>query len=238
MCKCVFSSNNTTTNYYYHYYYYSEYLALFIQTTQGMFAVLAIKGWVWVHVQSLSCLTLCDPVDCIPPGSSFQRISQATILEWVAISSSRGSSQPRDQTQVSCLSGRFFTTEAPGKLPSLGKNWVLEILAVTFFFFPLCGGYMLFMAVDISADGITWWGPPRCTKGPAGRLQEQPWQQSPLGQQVPSPPVMSASSAFVGNMALKLPRPSASEDFNQQKENQITFYILFNILEHGEMRSL
>ena len=135
MCKCVFSSNNTTTNYYYHYYYYSEYLALFIQTTQGMFAVLAIKGWVWVHVQSLSCLTLCDPVDCIPPGSSFQRISQATILEWVAISSSRGSSQPRDQTQVSCLSGRFFTTEAPGKLPSLGKNWVLEILAVTFFFF-------------------------------------------------------------------------------------------------------
>ena len=81
------------------------------------------------------CLTLCDPVDCIPPGSSFQGISQAIILEWVSISSSRGSSQPRDQTQVSCLSGRFFTTEAPGKLPSLGKNWVLEILAVTFFFF-------------------------------------------------------------------------------------------------------
>ena len=43
-----------------------------------------------------SCLTLCDPEDCSPPGSSVPRILQARILEWVAISSSRGSSQPRD----------------------------------------------------------------------------------------------------------------------------------------------
>lgn len=57
-------------------------------------------------------------------------------------------------------------------------------------------------------------------------LQEQLWQQSPLGQQVLSLPVMSASLAFVGNMELKLPRPSASEDCKQQKENQVTFNIL------------
>ena len=43
-----------------------------------------------------SCLTLCDPVDCSPPGSSVHRILQARILEWVAISFSRGPSQPRD----------------------------------------------------------------------------------------------------------------------------------------------
>ena len=42
------------------------------------------------------CLTLCDPMDCSPPGSSVQGILQARILEWVAISSSRVSSQPRD----------------------------------------------------------------------------------------------------------------------------------------------
>ena len=55
-----------------------------------------------------SCPTLCDPMDCSPPGSSIHGILQARILEWVAISFSRGSSQPRDQTQVSCIAGRNF----------------------------------------------------------------------------------------------------------------------------------
>ena len=54
------------------------------------------------------CLTLCDPTGCSPPGSSVQGILQARILEWVAISFSKGSSLPRDQTQVSCPAGRFF----------------------------------------------------------------------------------------------------------------------------------
>ena len=53
-----------------------------------------------------SCLTLCDPVDCSPPGSSVHGILQARTLEWVAISFSRGSSQPRDRTCVSCT-GRW-----------------------------------------------------------------------------------------------------------------------------------
>ena len=56
-----------------------------------------------------SCLTLCDPMDCSLPGSSFHGILQERILEWVAISFSRGSSWPRDGTQVSCIAGRFFT---------------------------------------------------------------------------------------------------------------------------------
>ena len=58
-----------------------------------------------MHAKSLqSCLTLCDLVDCSPPGSSIYGILQAIILEWVAISSSRGSSRPRDRTQVSYVS--------------------------------------------------------------------------------------------------------------------------------------
>ena len=55
------------------------------------------------------CLTLCDPMDCSPPGSSVHRILQARIPEWIAMPSSRGSSQPWDLTQVSCIAGRFFT---------------------------------------------------------------------------------------------------------------------------------
>ena len=55
-----------------------------------------------VHAKLLqSCPTLCDPMDCSPPGSSLHGILQAGILEWVAISSSKGSSQPRDPTGIS-----------------------------------------------------------------------------------------------------------------------------------------
>ena len=64
--------------------------------------ILALKVKVKV---ALSGLTLCDPVDCIVHG-----ILQARILEWVAFPFSRGSSQPRDRTQVSHIVGGFFTS--------------------------------------------------------------------------------------------------------------------------------
>ena len=55
------------------------------------------------------CLTLCDPMGCNLPGSSVHGILQAKILEWIAISFSRGSSQPRDPKPRSCIAGRFFS---------------------------------------------------------------------------------------------------------------------------------
>ena len=55
------------------------------------------------------CPTLCDPMGCSLPGSSVHGILQARILEWIAISSSRGSSWPRDWTWVSRTAGRLFT---------------------------------------------------------------------------------------------------------------------------------
>ena len=67
---------------------------------------------VWI---TQSCLTLCDPTNCSPPGFSVHGILQARILEWIAIPFSRGSSQPRDWTLVSCIAGKFFTTWATGK---------------------------------------------------------------------------------------------------------------------------
>ena len=58
------------------------------------------------------CPTLCDPMDCRLSGSSIHGIFQARVLEWVAISFSRGSSQPRNQTWVSRIAGRRFTVWA------------------------------------------------------------------------------------------------------------------------------
>ena len=71
----------------------------------------------WSEVTQ-SCPTLCNPTDCSLPGSSIRGIFQARILEWVAISLSRGSSWPRDRTPVSCIVGRRFTalpSGPPGK---------------------------------------------------------------------------------------------------------------------------
>ena len=69
-----------------------------------------------VHAQF--CPTLCNLMHSSPPVSSVHGIPQARILEWVMVPSSRGSSQPRDQTCISCVSctvGGFFTTALPGK---------------------------------------------------------------------------------------------------------------------------
>ena len=72
--------------------------------------MLLFKASICVYVSVQSCPTLCDPMDCSLPGSSVHGISQVRILEWVTISSSRGSSQPRDQTHISYISciGRWL----------------------------------------------------------------------------------------------------------------------------------
>ena len=59
-----------------------------------------------------SCLTLCNAMDCTVHG-----IPQARILEWVAFPFSRGSSQPRDQTQISRIAGGFYTSWATREAP-------------------------------------------------------------------------------------------------------------------------
>ena len=79
-------------------------------------AAFSVPFWMCVCSGAQLCPTLCDPVDCSPPGFSVHGILQARILEWVAIFSSRGSSWPWDWTRASCTAGRFFTNEPPGKL--------------------------------------------------------------------------------------------------------------------------
>ena len=68
-----------------------------------------IHNWKVKVLVTESCPTLYDPMDHRPPGSSVHGILQARILEWVAVSLSRGSSWLRDGTWVSCIAGRFFT---------------------------------------------------------------------------------------------------------------------------------
>ena len=79
----------------------------------------------WVSEWSRSVmLTLCDPMGRSLKGSSVHEIFQARVLEWVAISFSRGSSRPRDRTQVSCIAGRCFTvwaTMCGERAPPLAK---------------------------------------------------------------------------------------------------------------------
>ena len=76
-------------------------------------------------------VSLCDPMDCSPPGSSVHRILQ-TILERVAIPFSRGSSQPRDLNQVSWIASGFFTIKIhplpPAPYPQVLHSWIQPIM--------------------------------------------------------------------------------------------------------------
>ena len=91
------------------------------QTTGGGLCVWFPRGRVWrlawsgpcadvlrCAVLTQSCPTLHGPMECSLPGSSARGILQARILEWVAMPSSGGSSQPRDRTTVSCTAGGFW----------------------------------------------------------------------------------------------------------------------------------
>ena len=86
-----------------------EYFSLLFATRCFGFLSTSVKNVMGILIEvkvliTQSCMTLCNPMDCSLPGSSVYGISQARTLEWIAISSSRGSSQPRDQTHVSCVS--------------------------------------------------------------------------------------------------------------------------------------
>ena len=88
-----------------------EYLTVRCSVQGGTLIYLTMEATssvsVCVCVRWLSCLIPCDPMDCSPPGSSVLGISQAIILEWVAISFFRGSSWPKDQTHICCI-GRWI----------------------------------------------------------------------------------------------------------------------------------
>ena len=84
----------------------------------NIYAYIYIYKHIWKEIESevtQPCPTLCKPMDYSLPLSSVCEIFQARVLEWVAISFSRGSSRLRDRTRVSCTVERCFTSESPGK---------------------------------------------------------------------------------------------------------------------------
>ena len=105
----------------------------------------------------------CNPMDCNPPGSSNNGILQARILEWVSISFSRGSSWPRNRTQVSCIAGRLFTDWAIRSLASPGLGSL--VAACVFFYLWHAGSLiaaskLLAAACGIQFSGQDWtWAP-------------------------------------------------------------------------------
>ena len=89
---------------------------------------LCVQCEVAVVVQSLSP-TLCDPMDYSPPTSSVHVIFQARILEWVAFSSSKGSSQPSNRTCVPCLLlGRWIVTTWEATCEAFSMRQVVTLL--------------------------------------------------------------------------------------------------------------
>ena len=85
---------------------------------------------------------------CSPPGSSVHGILQARILEWVAISFSRGSSRPRDRTQVSCIAGRQFNLWASREAQTKNNSWPLRCCR-----YQVLAGARCFS----SRNRETWW---------------------------------------------------------------------------------
>ena len=121
-----------------------------------------------------SCLTLCDPMDCSLPGFSVHGILQTIILEWVAIPFSRGSSWPRNQTQVSCTPGRFFTI-----WPTREASSFIHVVACVKIFFFLKNFYCSYMGFPCGSDGKE----SACNAGDLGLITEfgrSPGSEDPL----------------------------------------------------------
>ena len=84
------------------------------------------KMYFWRSEVAQSGPTLCDPLDCSLSSSSICGIFQARVLEWIAVSFSRGSSRPRNQTQVSCIAGRRYTVWATTEATYFLKKYLAE----------------------------------------------------------------------------------------------------------------
>ena len=97
--------------------YACEYIYIYFTNGKYVYTYMCIH--VCMHICCCLVMKLCPtflwPLDCSPSGSSVHGIFQARILEWVAVSFSRGSSQARNQTRIFCITGGFFTAEPLGK---------------------------------------------------------------------------------------------------------------------------
>ena len=164
-----------------------------------------------------SCLTPLALVDCSPPGPCVHGILQAGILEWVAIPFSRGFSQSRNPTQVSCITGRLFTSEPPGKpLLSLMKanfhknSFVQKASALTSF--PPCL-YPSFLLNGAYSKAALCFSKGR-TRSALRRGNINPWAVMSVLQPGPpslvylTAPRVASASSLLGQVTVPLASPA------------------------------
>ena len=125
-----------------------NYFLIFVRWWMLTRTTVVIISWSEVLVAQ-SYPTLCDPMDCSLPGSTVHEILQERLLECIAIPCSRGSSQTRDRTQVSCIAGGFFTSWAIREAHDLGPNMPTAI--PTLFCLKLS-----IPLIPVSAPGVLW----------------------------------------------------------------------------------
>ena len=104
--------------------------------------------------EAQSCLTICDPMDYTVHG-----ILQARILEWVSFPSSRGSSQPRDQTQVSHIASGFFSSWATGKPKNteVGCHFLFQTIEINAYMFWLLKRKAFVYQYIFQEEGRNFW---------------------------------------------------------------------------------
>ena len=98
-------------------------------------------------MKSLGRVRLCDPMDCNLPGFSVHGIFQARVLEWVTISFCRGSSWPKDQTQVSCIAGRRFTLWATREAQDPLYSDLFPLSALSYINIGICSFVLILLLV-------------------------------------------------------------------------------------------
>ena len=114
------------------------------------------------------------PMDCRQPSSSIHGISQARILEWVAISFSRGSSWPRDRTQVSCITGRLFTVWATRESLLI---YIYLFIYLCFFLRFILGNWFMWLWGLASQKSVGQAGRWEIQAGADAVLMLQPWEK-------------------------------------------------------------
>ena len=110
-------------------------MLIYVYHMEGLWNTLFISQWWWCSCWAVS--DSWDPKHCSLTDGSVHGISQARILEWVAISFSRGIFWPRDWTCVSCTIGRFFTTKPPEKPSFLCTFMQIWLTGFLFLFFNI-----------------------------------------------------------------------------------------------------
>ena len=129
----------------------THYLVVWPKTSYLTLLIPVFSSVKWESVQSC----FCDPMGCSPPVFSVNGIFQTRILEWVAVSYSRGSSRPRYWTCVSCIADRFFTCWAIGEVQLLCNFLLSHLISSRLSFFIKCEIFICMQAVLVSLEALS-----------------------------------------------------------------------------------